>query len=81
MLAGGSPERALMVGSDMLSKILDWTDRSTLVLFGDGPGAVVIEPVETGASSVSSSARTGAAATTYGSRAAAAAVRGPPTQS
>ena len=32
----------------MLSKILDWEDRSTLVLFGDGAGAVVMEPVEHG---------------------------------
>jgi 3-oxoacyl-[acyl-carrier-protein] synthase-3 len=32
----------------VLSKILDWTDRSTLVLFGDGAGAVVLEPVEQG---------------------------------
>ena len=32
----------------MLSKILDWTDRSTLVLFGDGAGAVVLERVESG---------------------------------
>ena len=32
----------------MLSKILDWTDRSTLVLFGDGAGAVVLEHVDEG---------------------------------
>ena len=32
----------------MLSRVLDWTDRSTLVLFGDGAGAVVLEPVERG---------------------------------
>ena len=42
MLAAGlSRKRALVVGGDVLSKILDWTDRSTLVLFGDGAGAVV----------------------------------------
>jgi 3-oxoacyl-[acyl-carrier-protein] synthase-3 len=45
MLAGGLSKRALVVGGDVLSKILDWTDRSTLVLFGDGAGAVVMEPV------------------------------------
>jgi 3-oxoacyl-[acyl-carrier-protein] synthase III len=48
MLAGGLAQRALVVGGDVLSKILDWTDRSTLVLFGDGAGAVVIEPVAHG---------------------------------
>jgi 3-oxoacyl-[acyl-carrier-protein] synthase III len=48
MIASGLSQRALVVGGDVLSKILDWTDRSTLVLFGDGAGAVVLEPVETG---------------------------------
>jgi len=48
MVAAGLSERALVVGGDVLSKILDWTDRSTLVLFGDGAGAVVLEPVDDG---------------------------------
>ena len=48
MLASGLSQRALVVGGDVLSKILDWDDRSTLVLFGDGAGAVVMEPVERG---------------------------------
>jgi 3-oxoacyl-[acyl-carrier-protein] synthase-3 len=48
MLAAGLAKRALVVGADVLSKILDWTDRSTLVLFGDGAGAVVMEQVEQG---------------------------------
>jgi 3-oxoacyl-[acyl-carrier-protein] synthase-3 len=48
MLAGGLAERALVVGGDVLSKILDWNDRSTLVLFGDGAGAVVLQNVEAG---------------------------------
>jgi 3-oxoacyl-[acyl-carrier-protein] synthase III len=43
MLAAGLAQRALVVGGDVLSRILDWTDRSTLVLFGDGAGAVVLE--------------------------------------
>jgi 3-oxoacyl-[acyl-carrier-protein] synthase III len=43
MLAGGLSKRALVVGGDLLSRILDWKDRSTLVLFGDGAGAVVLE--------------------------------------
>jgi 3-oxoacyl-[acyl-carrier-protein] synthase-3 len=48
MLVAGLAKRALVVGADVLSKILDWTDRSTLVLFGDGAGAVVLEEVEDG---------------------------------
>jgi 3-oxoacyl-[acyl-carrier-protein] synthase-3 len=46
MLAGGLAHRALVVGGDVLSRILDWSDRSTLILFGDGAGAVVLEPSE-----------------------------------
>jgi 3-oxoacyl-[acyl-carrier-protein] synthase-3 len=45
MIAAGLADRALVVGGDVLSRILDWTDRSTLVLFGDGAGAVVLEKV------------------------------------
>jgi 3-oxoacyl-[acyl-carrier-protein] synthase-3 len=48
MLAGGLAKRALVVGGDVLSKILDWQDRSTIVLFGDGAGAVVLDMVEAG---------------------------------
>jgi 3-oxoacyl-[acyl-carrier-protein] synthase III len=48
MLASGLAKRALVVGGDVLSKILDWTDRSTVVLFGDGAGAVVMEAVVVG---------------------------------
>jgi 3-oxoacyl-[acyl-carrier-protein] synthase-3 len=48
MIAAGLVRRALVVGGDVLSRILDWTDRSTLVLFGDGAGAVVLEQVESG---------------------------------
>src|ERR671936_130508 len=43
MIAAGLAHRALVVGGDVLSRILDWSDRSTLVLFGDGGGAVVLE--------------------------------------
>lgn len=46
MMASGLADRALVIGGDVLSRILDWTDRSTLVLFGDGAGAVVLEKVE-----------------------------------
>jgi 3-oxoacyl-[acyl-carrier-protein] synthase III len=48
MLASGLSQKALVIGGDVLSSILDWTDRSTLVLFGDGAGAVVMERVESG---------------------------------
>ena len=48
MLAGGLARRALIVGGDVLSKLMDLTDRSTAVLFGDGAGAVVLERVADG---------------------------------
>jgi len=48
MLAAGLVEKVLVVGGDVLSRIVDWSDRSTLILFGDGAGAVVIERVEGG---------------------------------
>jgi 3-oxoacyl-[acyl-carrier-protein] synthase-3 len=43
MVAAGLVDNALVVGGDVLSKILDWSDRSTVVLFGDGAGAVVLQ--------------------------------------
>jgi 3-oxoacyl-[acyl-carrier-protein] synthase III len=43
LLRGGSFKRALVVGAETYSRILDWTDRTTCVLFGDGAGAVVLE--------------------------------------
>jgi 3-oxoacyl-[acyl-carrier-protein] synthase III len=45
-LRGGGLRRALVIGSETFSRILDWTDRSTCVLFGDGAGAVVLEAGE-----------------------------------
>jgi 3-oxoacyl-[acyl-carrier-protein] synthase-3 len=45
-LASGSHRRALVIGSETFSRILDWSDRGTCVLFGDGAGAVVIEAQE-----------------------------------
>jgi 3-oxoacyl-[acyl-carrier-protein] synthase III len=48
MVAAGLVSRALVVGGDVLSKIVDWDDRSTCVLFGDGAGAVVIERTREG---------------------------------
>jgi 3-oxoacyl-[acyl-carrier-protein] synthase-3 len=48
MVASGLSRKALVVGGDVLSKIVDWHDRSTCVLFGDGAGAVVLEQVGDG---------------------------------
>ena len=42
----GDSKRALVVGGETLSRMVDWTDRSTCVLFGDGAGAVVLEASE-----------------------------------
>jgi len=46
MLRGGAARRALVIGSETFSRILDWEDRTTCVLFGDGAGAVVLERQE-----------------------------------
>jgi 3-oxoacyl-[acyl-carrier-protein] synthase-3 len=43
LLRSGSYRRALVIGSETFSRILDWQDRTTCVLFGDGAGAVVLE--------------------------------------
>jgi 3-oxoacyl-[acyl-carrier-protein] synthase-3 len=45
-LKNGLGTRALVIGAETFSRLLDWTDRSTCVLFGDGAGAVVMEKVE-----------------------------------
>jgi 3-oxoacyl-[acyl-carrier-protein] synthase-3 len=42
-LASGSHKRALVIGAETFSRLLDWTDRTTCVLFGDGAGAIVLE--------------------------------------
>jgi 3-oxoacyl-[acyl-carrier-protein] synthase-3 len=46
LIANGKAKYALVVGSEVLSRITDWTDRSTCVLFGDGAGAVVLGPAK-----------------------------------
>jgi 3-oxoacyl-[acyl-carrier-protein] synthase-3 len=46
MLRCGSHKRALVIGAETFSRILDWNDRTTCVLFGDGAGAVVLEAQE-----------------------------------
>ena len=45
-IRGGTYKRALVVGAEVFSRILDWNDRGTCVLFGDGAGAVVLEAAE-----------------------------------
>jgi 3-oxoacyl-[acyl-carrier-protein] synthase III len=45
MLGAGLSRRALVIGADVLSKLMNFADRSTCVLFGDGAGAAVLEPV------------------------------------
>lgn len=42
-IKAGSAKRALVIGAETFSRILDWTDRGTCVLFGDGAGAIVLE--------------------------------------
>lgn len=46
LLKSGGAKRAILIGAETFSRILDWTDRSTCVLFGDGAGAIVLEAVE-----------------------------------
>jgi 3-oxoacyl-[acyl-carrier-protein] synthase III len=46
MISAGLSNRALVIGGDVLSKVVNWRDRATCVLFGDGAGAVVLEPTE-----------------------------------
>jgi len=48
VVATGAYDRVLVIGADCLSKITDFTDRSTCVLFGDGAGAAIVEPVAEG---------------------------------
>ncbi len=45
-IRGGMAKRVLVIGAETFSRILDWTDRTTCVLFGDGAGAVVLEAGE-----------------------------------
>lgn len=47
MLRGGNAKTALVIGAETFSRILDWEDRTTCVLFGDGAGAIVLRAEET----------------------------------
>lgn len=48
MIASGLYQKVLVIGAETLSRIMDWTDRNTCVLFGDGAGAAVVGRVEDG---------------------------------
>jgi 3-oxoacyl-[acyl-carrier-protein] synthase III len=45
-IGSGAHKRVLVIGSDVMSSIIDYTDRATCVIFGDGAGAVILEPAE-----------------------------------
>jgi 3-oxoacyl-[acyl-carrier-protein] synthase-3 len=46
MVATGAHDHALVIGADVMSSIIDYTDRTTCVLFGDGAGAAIVEPTD-----------------------------------
>jgi len=48
LVAAGTHKKVLIIGADTMSRIIDYTDRSTCVLFGDGAGAMLLEPAEDG---------------------------------
>jgi 3-oxoacyl-[acyl-carrier-protein] synthase III len=48
LVSAGSHKKVLVIGSDTMSRIIDYTDRSTCILFGDGAGAMLVEPAEDG---------------------------------
>jgi 3-oxoacyl-[acyl-carrier-protein] synthase-3 len=52
LVASGAHEHALVVGADVMSSIIDYRDRATCVLFGDGAGAVVVSAARPGAASI-----------------------------
>ena len=50
LVAAGSHKKVLVIGADTMSRIIDYTDRATCVLFGDGAGAMLVEPSQDGES-------------------------------
>ena len=48
LVSSGSHKKVLVIGADTMSRIIDYTDRSTCILFGDGAGAMLVEPTEAG---------------------------------
>ncbi|MBO6574545.1 MAG: ketoacyl-ACP synthase III [Rhodothermales bacterium] len=57
-IESGRHKKVLVIGADKMTSILDWTDRTTCVLFGDGAGAVLLEPAEDGLGIIDSIERT-----------------------
>ena len=47
-ILGGNFKTALVIGSERITTVVDWTDRNTCILFGDGAGAVLLGPTESG---------------------------------
>jgi 3-oxoacyl-[acyl-carrier-protein] synthase-3 len=48
LVSAGSHQKVLVIGADTMSRVIDYTDRSTCILFGDGAGAMLVEPTEEG---------------------------------
>jgi 3-oxoacyl-[acyl-carrier-protein] synthase-3 len=48
LVGAGSHQRVMVIGADTMSRIIDYTDRATCVLFGDGAGAMIVEPAREG---------------------------------
>jgi 3-oxoacyl-[acyl-carrier-protein] synthase-3 len=48
LVAAGTHKKVLVIGADTMSRIIDYTDRATCILFGDGAGAMLLEPAEDG---------------------------------
>jgi 3-oxoacyl-(acyl-carrier-protein) synthase len=46
LILSGQADRVVVIGAETFSRIMDWTDRGTCVLFGDGAGAVILEAQE-----------------------------------
>ncbi|MEO9822344.1 MAG: beta-ketoacyl-ACP synthase III [Paracoccaceae bacterium] len=51
LILSGQAKRVMVIGAETFSRIMDWTDRSTCVLFGDGAGALILEASEAGGTS------------------------------
>src|SRR5579884_4481177 len=48
LVMAGTHKKVLVIGADTMSRIIDYTDRATCILFGDGAGAMLVEPAEPG---------------------------------
>lgn len=48
LIESGAQKKVLVIGADVMSSVIDYTDRSTCIIFGDGAGAVLLEPAEEG---------------------------------